>query len=215
MKVISVEPPAEPSDMLTDPRDLLVGYLDFYRDAVLRKLDGMSEHQLRTSALPSGWTPLELLKHLAYVERRWLRWGFAAEPVDEPWGDEGPDGRWYVAEGETADDIQALFLDQCARSREIVAAAQLTDRARTGGRFTPAEPESPEQDAAQPDPTASSRHEPDEHEPDAREPDAREPESAEADPTLIWILFHLLQEYARHVGQLDVVRELTDGVVGE
>ncbi|GAA0449675.1 hypothetical protein GCM10010361_12180 [Streptomyces olivaceiscleroticus] len=34
-------------------------------------------------------------------------------------------------------------------------------------------------------------------------------------PTLSWILFHLLQEYARHVGQLDVVRELADGATGE
>lgn len=34
-------------------------------------------------------------------------------------------------------------------------------------------------------------------------------------PALIWILFHMLQEYARHVGQLDVVRELADGVTGE
>jgi hypothetical protein len=173
--VIPVEPPPEPSDTLSDPRDLLVGYLDFYRDAVLRKLDGMSEHQLRTSALPSGWTPLELLKHLAHVERRWLRWGFTAEPVEEPWGDEGPVGRWHLADGETTDDIKALFLDQCAQSRQIVAAAQLTDPARSGGRFNP----------------------------------------PEHNPTLIWILFHLLQEYARHVGQLDVVRELADGVVGE
>jgi hypothetical protein len=34
-------------------------------------------------------------------------------------------------------------------------------------------------------------------------------------PTLGWILLHVLQEYARHVGQLDVVRELIDGTVGE
>jgi hypothetical protein len=32
---------------------------------------------------------------------------------------------------------------------------------------------------------------------------------------LIWVLFHMLREYARLVGQLDVVRELTDGVTGE
>jgi uncharacterized damage-inducible protein DinB len=37
-----------------------------------------------------------------------------------------------------------------------------------------------------------------------------------ADPaTLERVLFHLVQEYARHLGQLDVVRELIDGVVGE
>ncbi|MBM0238318.1 DUF664 domain-containing protein [Micromonospora sp. ATA32] len=29
------------------------------------------------------------------------------------------------------------------------------------------------------------------------------------------MLFHLLQEYARHVGQLDVARQLVDGATGE
>jgi hypothetical protein len=34
-------------------------------------------------------------------------------------------------------------------------------------------------------------------------------------PVLGRILFHLLQEYARHVGHLDVARELIDGQTGE
>jgi uncharacterized damage-inducible protein DinB len=34
-------------------------------------------------------------------------------------------------------------------------------------------------------------------------------------PTLLSILFHVLQEYARHAGHLDVVRELIDGLTGE
>ena len=34
-------------------------------------------------------------------------------------------------------------------------------------------------------------------------------------PTLEAILFHVFQEYARHVGHLDIVRELVDGMVGE
>lgn len=166
----------EPSDTLTDTRELLVGYLDCYRAALLRKLDGLSEADLRTSRLPSGWAPLELLKHLAYVERRWFRWGFAAEPVVPVWGEADPDTkRWYVGDEESAADIRALFVDECERSRAIVAAAGLQDTARSGQGFNP----------------------PDHH------------------PALIWILFHMLQEYARHVGQLDVVRELTDGVTGE
>ena len=36
-----------------------------------------------------------------------------------------------------------------------------------------------------------------------------------APATLERVLLHLLQEYARHAGQLDVVRELIDGRVGE
>jgi uncharacterized damage-inducible protein DinB len=34
-------------------------------------------------------------------------------------------------------------------------------------------------------------------------------------PQLQWILLHLLQEYARHVGHLDIGRELVDGRTGE
>ncbi|WP_137120153.1 mycothiol transferase [Segeticoccus rhizosphaerae] len=42
----------------------------------------------------------------------------------------------------------------------------------------------------------------------------RFPTAADA-PTLEWILFHVLQEYARHAGHLDIARELIDGSVGE
>jgi uncharacterized damage-inducible protein DinB len=34
-------------------------------------------------------------------------------------------------------------------------------------------------------------------------------------PNLLGIAFHVLQEYARHTGHLDIVRELIDGTVGE
>jgi hypothetical protein len=173
--VTRVEPPPEPSETLTDPRELLCGYLDWYRDAVLRKLDGLPEEELRRSRLPSGWTPLALLKHLAGVERRWFQWGFAGEPVKDPWPDRGPDGRWHVGSEETVEEVRALFLAECASSRRIVAAAGLQDLPRPGTAFDPYEPH----------------------------------------PALIWILFHVLQEYARHAGHLDVVRELADGTVGE
>jgi uncharacterized damage-inducible protein DinB len=39
--------------------------------------------------------------------------------------------------------------------------------------------------------------------------------SAVRDHTLRWILMHLVEETARHVGHLDLLRELADGVVGE
>ena len=34
-------------------------------------------------------------------------------------------------------------------------------------------------------------------------------------PQLQWILLHLVQEYARHTGHLDIARELIDGQTGE
>jgi uncharacterized damage-inducible protein DinB len=167
----------EPSVRVADPGELLAGFLDAARDGVLRKLGGVPEAELRRSRLPSGWTALELLKHLTYMERRWLCWGFLAEPVEDPWGDSAgdPDGRWTVRDDETLEQLVEAFHDQCRRSRQVVTGAGLSDRARVGGRF-------------------------------------RTPDDA---PTLGWILLHVLQEHERHLGHLDVVRELTDGAVGE
>ncbi|MFD1052538.1 DUF664 domain-containing protein, partial [Kibdelosporangium lantanae] len=100
---------SEPELTLHDPVELLAGYLDYYRDGVVRKFAGLADVDARRSFVPSGWTPLSLLKHLAYMERRWLRWGFAGEQVTNPWGDQHEDtGEWYVEPGETVDDVMAL-----------------------------------------------------------------------------------------------------------
>jgi uncharacterized damage-inducible protein DinB len=157
---------------VADPRELLFGYLDWYRETLIRKLDGLSGVQLRTPAGPLGWSPLGLVKHLGWVERRWMRWGFDAEDV-VPWPPGGDAEEWGA--DEPAGDILAAYDAEVRRSRELAAGAALTDVARLGGRFT----------------------------------------TAEQAPPLARILFHLLQEYARHVGHLDVARELIDGETGE
>ena len=163
----------------TDAKALFLEYLDFYRDTVVRKVAGLGETTWRGAAVPSGWSPAELVKHLAYMERRWLRWGFLGEQVDDPWGDHDPGvdpetARWEVRPGESLDDLVAMLCDGGQRTRAIVEAARLEDSATTGGRF----------------------------------PADQEP------PTLLAILFHVLQEYARHAGHLDVARELVDGETG-
>ncbi|HET6299624.1 MAG TPA: DinB family protein [Kribbella sp.] len=166
-----------PDDQLSDTRELHLAWLDYFRETVERKLDGLSEAELRTSRLPSGWTPLELLKHLVFMERRWIRWGFVAEPVPDPWGDSGgnPDAPWRLEPGDTLEGLLDQLRQGAERSRKIVAAADLGESAAAGGRFS----------------------------------------AGEEGPTLNWILFHVLQEYARHVGQLDIARELADGLTGE
>jgi hypothetical protein len=158
-----------------DTIELHLGFLDFYRGVIESKLTGLTEAELTSSRLPSGWSPLELLKHLVFMERRWLRWGFAAEQVDEPWGDSGgePGGRWSVGPDETLAGLIARLHEGGEITRRLVTGVDPTTRAATGGRF------------------------------------------GEEPPTVNWILFHVLQEYARHAGHLDVVRELADGVTGE
>ncbi|MGI5227591.1 DinB family protein [Actinoallomurus sp. CA-142502] len=161
-----------PGMKVSDPRELLLGYLDWYRETVRRKIDRLSEDGLRSPVEPMGWSPLGLVQHLGWVERRWMRWGFAAEDV-EPWP-AGGDAEEFGVRAPTA-EILAAYDDEVRRSRELAAGAALTDVARLGGRFT-------------------------------------EPEQA---PPLARILFHLLQEYARHAGHLDIARELVDGTTGE
>ena len=165
----------EPAKTLADPHALLLGYVDAYRDAVRRKVSELPESELYARRLPSGWTPLELLKHLTYMERRWFEWGFAGVAVSDPVGDDDPaTGRWQVGADETLADILAMLDGVAEHTRTIVAGASLADVAATTGRFA-----------------------------------ARQP------PTLGWIFCHVLQEYARHLGHLDVVIELAGGPVGE
>ncbi len=125
----------EPSHRIAEPRELLLAYLDHYRSTVARKLAGMSETDLRTAWLPSGWTPLELANHLLHMERRWIQWGFAAEAVDEPWGDGDQDDRWVVPADASADDLIASMRRGGERTRALVADASLDDPAALGGRF--------------------------------------------------------------------------------
>lgn len=163
-----------PGADVADPRELLLAYLDWYRDALTRKIAGLSDIQLRTPVDPLGWSPLGLVKHLGWVERRWMRWGFAGREVVayHPGGDEA---EWHVPAEESTDDVLSAYLDEVRESRLLAAGAALTAPAKVGGRF----------------------------------------KTLEQAPSLGRILFHLLQEYARHVGQLDVARELIDGVTGE
>src|SRR4051794_23498733 len=123
-----------PGVEISDPRELLLGYLDWYRDALMRKISGLSDSQLRTSVEPLSWSPLGMVKHLGWVERRWLRWGFAAEDV-LPYLSGGDAAEFGVTPDESADDILAAYREEIRRSRELAAGVALTDTARVGGRF--------------------------------------------------------------------------------
>src|SRR5438067_12579016 len=124
----------EPSDFSADPRHLFAAYLRFYRETAVEKVWALSGDDQRGSRLPSGWTPLELLRHLAYMERRWLVWGFEGEEVDDPWG-EDRDGRWYVPDEVGLDQIAGMLRETGARVDAILASHRLQEVAPPGPRF--------------------------------------------------------------------------------
>ena len=161
----------------TDPADsraqVFSRYLEFFRDRVTTRVRELPEGELRRSRLPSGWTPLELVKHLTYVELRWLEWGFEGRGVPDPWGDQRDD-RWFVATDETRDSLLADLAAQAERSQAVIDNHDLEEVGQPGERWDGAPP-----------------------------------------ATLERVLFHLTQEYARHVGHLDIVCELAGGPTGE
>jgi hypothetical protein len=130
----------KPDRELADPKELLLGFLDYYRSVIIRKFEGVPDAELRASRLPSGWTPLELLKHLVFMERRWLRWGFCAEELPDPRGDEDQAGRWHAGSGDTAADLIAALQAAGERTRAIVASAELASVSAPGGRFSDSDP---------------------------------------------------------------------------
>lgn len=158
---------------IPDRAAVLVTYLDFFRATAVAKVSGLTQRQLRASVVPSGWSPLDLLYHLTWVERRWLEWGFEGRPMPDPWGDQ-VEGRWTVPEEMTAASVIDALVDQGAVTRRVATGYPLAEVGQPGPRWDGAPP-----------------------------------------ATLERVLFHLLQEYARHVGHLDIARELLDGATGE
>ena len=163
----------EPTDPRASRTEVFLGYLDYFRERVVAKLEQLPPDDATRSRLASGWTPLELGVHLQHVERRWLEWGFLGHDVGDPWADE-QDGRWQVPPGVGLSEVTDRLRRQGTRSREIIEAHRLDERGQPGPRWRGAEP-----------------------------------------ATLERVLFHLMQEYARHLGQLDVVVELATGAIGE
>jgi hypothetical protein len=130
----------KPDRELGEPKEVLLGFLDYYRSVIARKLEGLTDAELRESRLPSGWSPMELVKHLVYMERRWLRWGFLAEQVPDPRGDEDQSGRWHAGPGDTAAGLIAALHAAGEQTRAIASAADLADISAPGGRFTDDDP---------------------------------------------------------------------------
>ena len=59
------KPPGE----FADEKATLAGFLDYLRDAIAAKVDGVPEPQVRAPGVLSGTSLLGLIKHLTFVER--------------------------------------------------------------------------------------------------------------------------------------------------
>jgi uncharacterized damage-inducible protein DinB len=165
-----IRPPLPDPPHAADEKTTLLAFLEWYRDALLRKVEGLDRDALTRRMVPSTTTLLGIVKHLAYVERGWFRITFLGEQVSRPRSVDDPDAEFRVEDGETVEAILTMHRDEVERSRDIVAAASLDDHARREDR---------------------------------------------RDYTLRWIMVHMIEETARHVGHADILREQIDGATGD
>ena len=159
--------------MSTSDRAALLGFLGHQRAAALAVVADLDETHLRRSVVPSGWTPLGLVEHLAHAERFWGQVVLTGQVVDRPWPPESPDLAW-TSDGHEVGDVIGFYADSCARTDANLAGVGLDEMP----------PHVPRADL--PTDVGSVRE----------------------------VVLHLIEETARHVGHLDIARELLDGRTG-
>ncbi len=112
-----------------DEREALAGFLDWQRNALIRKARGVSDADARSTPTASSLSLLGLLKHSTVWEARWFQGVVAGRPLDDGWPDaehdvqDGSDFR--VGDDDTVEQWIARYEDAIATSREIVAATDL------------------------------------------------------------------------------------------
>jgi uncharacterized damage-inducible protein DinB len=116
-----------------DEKTSLTAALDRHRDAILWKLQGLDDEQLRRRMVPSDTTLLGMLKHLASVEYGWFCRTFGLPTEEVPFVEEDPDADWRVEPEETTQDILDYYAGARAAADASLAAHDLAD---TGTSWT-------------------------------------------------------------------------------
>jgi len=121
---VRTEPPPSASE-----KETLEAFLDYHRQTVVLKCADLSDEELRRPMVVSGTTMLGIVKHLGFTERWWFQEVFAARDVEFPWREDDPDAEFRIEEHESAESVFDFYVQECDKSRAIVAEASLDDLA--------------------------------------------------------------------------------------
>lgn len=112
--------------ILADERSTLVGFLDYLRESIVLKAEGISREEAAHPMVPSGTSLLGLVKHLTMVEVAWFQWAFEGRDVDIP--------STEVTDDDAVESAVAAYRDAVRVSNEIVAdCSDLDSRAARAG----------------------------------------------------------------------------------
>lgn len=111
----------------------LLADLAWNRQHILAAVDGLDPESLGRSYVPSGWSPLNLVRHLTIdVERLWFCGAMTGDPEVVQAAQQGLSG-WHDPEPLSAAEIMAGYRAACQTSDKIVADL----RADTPARWLP------------------------------------------------------------------------------
>lgn len=116
-----------------DERATLDGFLDFLRETVVQKVEGLTDEQSRRPLLDTSplMTPAGVVKHLTAVERWWFSHALA-DDQDQPWlfDREDHDFEFRLTDDDSAEAVLAAYRAECERSRGVAAGMALDDIGR-------------------------------------------------------------------------------------
>ncbi|MGH3170974.1 MAG: DUF664 domain-containing protein, partial [Trebonia sp.] len=108
--------------VMNDETEALMLALNQQREHIIGALEGLSEDDMRRAVLPSGWTPLGLVRHLAMdVERFWFRAAVAGEKVELCDGAEA----WEIPPGMSGPAVIDFYRGEIAAADAIIAATPI------------------------------------------------------------------------------------------
>jgi len=180
---MTTPPPTGRTDppLAADEATTLVAFLDYHRDTLRWKTEGLTAEQLAQPLAPSTLTLGALLKHVALNEASWFGEVLHGRPMPEPWAsaDWDADRDWEMtsARDDSPEELRRLMDTSVEQARRDIDAAL----AEGGLEFRA----------------------------------ARLSRKENQQFSLRGILLHMIEEYARHNGHADLLREAVDGVTGE
>lgn len=118
----------------------LVASLQRHREAVLWKLEGLDDEQLRRRVVGSDMTLLGTVKHLASTEYSWFCSTFdrPSDEIPSEVLDEDPQADWRIHPWETTEGVLSYYERARAAADEAIRELKVTERGTSwnGNRVT-------------------------------------------------------------------------------
>ncbi len=132
----------DPDPTTVSERDALGQYLDYQRETILLKTEGLTREQLAATIPSSGLTLAGLLYHLTLVEESWFEEDFLGLPSREDFAGvdwtADPDFEFRTALEKDPEWLRGRYRDACDRARRVTADADSLDAVsvstRVGGK---------------------------------------------------------------------------------